>query len=296
MRSLLFVPADDKRKSLKAISTNADIIVLDLEDSVAPERKAVARETARDLLKDVSGQAGKFRYFVRINDLLSPYWRLDLDTIIEANPDGILLPKARSGQDINELCRCITELEARHTLPSARIDLMALITETPEAMLNMSSFIGCDSRLKAVTWGAEDLSSELGAKTNRDEFGNYTGPFELARTLTLLTARAAGCEPVDTVYTDFKDREGLRTECREAARDGFTAKFAIHPDQIDIINEEFTPGPEEIARAKAIIEAFSKNQKDGGPTGVTAVDGQMLDRPHLIQARRILERAKQFIN
>jgi len=292
MRSLLFVPADDQRKRVKSISTLADIIVLDLEDSIAEKRKATARDAAADFLSERSGQAGNFRYFVRINDLLSPHWQQDLDTVIQAKPDGILLPKARSGQDVEKLSRYIKDLEFQHNLIPGAINVMALITETPDAMLNMSSFVGCDPRMNAITWGAEDLSAELGAKSNRDEFGNYTGPFELARTLTLITARAASCEPVDTVYTNFRDCEGLKTECRKAARDGFTAKFAIHPDQIDIINDAFTPSPEEIARAQAIIEAFSTNQTDGRQTGVASIDGQMLDRPHLIQARQVLDRTK----
>ena len=288
MRSLLFVPADSEKKIAKAIASEADAVVFDLEDSISTANKSQARDHIADFMQTDSRSEKAPKYYVRINDLTTPYWRADIEKIVPCKPDGLLLPKARFGADVETLCLELERLEKESGLPAGTLDLMALITETAQSLLNMSSFVGCNDRLSAMTWGAEDLSAEIGAKANRDSTGRFTDIYGYARTQTLIVSAAAECLPLDTVYVDFKNDEGLRTEALEACRDGFLGKFAIHPNQIGIINEVFTPTSDEIAHAEAVIAAFD----DAGNAGVTSLDGKMLDRPHLVNAQRLLKRAQ----
>jgi citrate lyase subunit beta/citryl-CoA lyase len=278
MRSLLFVPADSERKITKALASAADVLILDLEDSVAPERKEAARRTAAACL--TAREKPQPLLFVRVNPRSTGLLAPDLDSILPAGPDGLVLPKVEGGADV---------LELAERLP-APLPVIAIATESAKAMFALYSLLDAVPPLVGMAWGAEDLSSDLGAAASRDVAGRLTDPYRLARTLCLLAARAAGVEPIDTVYLDFRDRDGLGAECAAAMRDGFSAKLAIHPDQIDIINGAFTPSPAAIAQARAVIDAFAA----AGDAGVVAIEGRMYDIPHRRRAEKLIERAARY--
>lgn len=282
-RSLLFVPASDERKLAKALGSEADLLILDLEDSVAPDAKPAARKTANAFLTDTAPHGGRPLLYVRVNDYGSGFTAADLEAVAAAGPDGIMLPKATSGADAKRLG---ADLDALGAAPAMRIIVIA--TETPAALLRMESFIGATPRLAGLTWGAEDLGTAIGAATPREDSGAFTAPFMLARNLCLFAAHAAGVQAIDGIAANFRDQAGLEREAREAARDGFTGKLAIHPAQIAAINAAFTPSLDEIAQARAVIEAFAAH----GDAGVISLDGRMLDKPHLEKARRLLARAR----
>ncbi|MGB3809699.1 MAG: CoA ester lyase [Parvibaculum sp.] len=286
MRSFLFVPADSEKKLAKGASSGADALILDLEDSVALSNKEAARKNAADFLKSADPHGPKL--CVRMNALDTPLWKDDLKSVVAAAPHAILVPKTISGACIAKVAGHLTELEAEAGLRSDTIKLFCVATETAASMFNLNTYAGSSPRLFAMTWGAEDLAAALGARDNKDESGNYTGPYQMARTLTLLGAVAAGVIPLDSIYKDFRDEAGLELEARAAARDGFTAKMAIHPAQVPVINRVFTPSDEDLAHARAVIEIFEK----AGDVGVVALDGVMLDIPHLKQARALLARAE----
>jgi citrate lyase subunit beta / citryl-CoA lyase len=287
MRSLLFVPADSDRKLAKGADSGADALILDLEDSVAADRKPGARVTALAYLEQHAA-ARKQSLVVRVNALDTGLTDADLDGVVAGRPDAILLPKAEGGAAVTHLDAKLTAREAIHGLPEGSIKILALATETASALFLCGTYRGASPRLAAITWGAEDLSAELGAETNRDAAGRFTSPYWLARNLSLAAAAAARVQAIDTVYADFRNMEGLREESLEARRDGFTAKLAIHPAQVPIINEVFTPSPEMIATARAVVAAFAANPS----AGVVAIDGVMYDRPHLTRAERLLARVK----
>ncbi len=286
MRSLLFVPADSERKLAKGTTSGADALLVDLEDSVAADRKPAAREMARDFVASVKSQQQRPRLYVRINNLLSDFWRDDLDVVMQARPDGIMLPKPRSGEDVHRMSLLLGQHEERHGISQGATRIIAISTETPLAVLNMASFIDASARLEGLTWGAEDLSAELGSAAVREANGAFTSPYRLARDLCLFTAVAANAQPIDTVFIDFRDSDGLRREAETAARDGFTGKMAIHPDQVAIINDAFTPSAAEIERARGIVAMFAASPE----AGVISLNGQMYDRPHLTRAERVLAR------
>ena len=288
MRSLLFVPGDDARKLAKAMASGADALILDLEDSVAPSGKVPARQILRDFIFDARRQNPRPRLFVRINGLETGLADADLDAIMPAGPDGIMLPKSRSGADVQHLGAKLAVREAENGLADGACAIIPLVTETPASLFVLSSYAGASQRLLGMAWGAEDLSAALGAQTNRLPDGAFTAPYQLARALTLVGARAAEVEPIDTVFTAFRDEAGLRRDCEAALRDGFTAKMAIHPAQVPIINEVFTPAPEAVARAQAIVAAFAENPK----AGVIALGDEMLNHQQLLQAKSVLARAR----
>lgn len=289
MRSYLFVPADSERKLEKAPSSGADCLLIDLEDSVSLARKQVARDMAAAFLEGPALAAGAPRCIVRVNALDTGLTDDDLDAVVRAGSHGILLPKAEGGADVQRLAAAMAVREARQDLDDGSLRIHALISETAAGVLNARSYAAMTDRLEALAWGGEDLSADLGVETNRDEAGNYTDVFRLARSLTLLGAAAARVMAVDTVFTDFRDMDGLERECRAAVRDGFSGKMAIHPAQVPVINRVFTPEPAAVERARRIVELFD----EAGPgAGVLSLDGQMIDRPHLRQAERILKRAE----
>lgn len=290
MRSLLFVPGDSARKLEKGLSSGADALILDLEDSVALDRKAEARATTLAFLAQVAPQARRPRLFVRVNALESGLIDADLDAVMAGRPDAILLPKAEGGPSIVHLDAKLAVREAIHNLPDGHTRIGAIATETAAALFVAGTYAGSSARLVGLTWGAEDLSAELGSETNRDGQGAFTGPYQLARSICLAAASAAKVEPIDTVFVDFRDEQGLRREAEEARRDGFTCKMAIHPGQVAAINQVFTPAPAAIARAQAVVAAFASNPG----AGVIGIDGVMFDRPHLERARQLLARAQGF--
>jgi len=272
-RSWLFVPADSERKITKALESEADAIIFDLEDSVAPAQKA----TARNILKGLPKHSNGPEWWVRINPLGSEFIRDDLELIGLADVRGIVLPKAESGADVTELAH-----------RTGNIPIHAIVTETAASLFGLLSYRQPGSPLAAMSWGAEDLSAALGASSKYDADGKLAFTYRMARSLCLAGAVAAGVQPVDGVFADFRDDEGLREEAEEARREGFTGKLAIHPAQVPVINAAFTPSPEDVAHAEEIVAAFEA-QPDAG---VLSVGGKMVDRPHLVQARRVLERAR----
>jgi citrate lyase subunit beta / citryl-CoA lyase len=288
MRSLLFIPGDSPRKLDKGLTSGADALLLDLEDSIAPDGKVAARETALGFLREAQPAAPRPRLFVRVNGIATGLIDDDLDAVMAGKPDGILLPKAEGAASIIHLEGKLTARETAYGLAAGSTAIVALATETARAMFLAATYSGASRRLAGLTWGAEDLSAELGAEANRDAAGNFLDPYRLARTLCLVGAAAAQVPAFDTVYVDFRNIDGLKRECEDARRDGFVGKLAIHPAQVPVINEVFTPTPAAITHAQAIVDAFAAAKG----AGVVGIGGVMYDRPHLARAQQLLARAK----
>jgi citrate lyase subunit beta/citryl-CoA lyase len=284
MRSLLFIPADSEKKLAKGLASGADCLILDLEDSVAPEAKQKARELAFAFLADAVPGSPRPRLYVRVNGLTSGLTEADLSAIMPAPPDGVLLPKCLNGAAIQHLGAMLAVKEAEHDLANGATRIIAIVTETAASIFNMGTYAGASQRIEGLTWGAEDLATCLGAETNRGAGGGYSFPYLLARSLSLFAAASAGALAIDAVHRKYRDLEGLRLECEVAKRDGFAGKMAIHPAQIAIINEIFTPSSESIAKARAIVAAFDAEPK----AGVIGLNGEMFDLPNLTNARRLL--------
>ena len=273
LRSLLFVPGDRPERMEKALGLGADALILDLEDSVAPANKPVARAAIADFLERAERTA---KLFVRINPLDSDYFVDDLVAVLGSNPDGLVLPKAEGAASVRKLA------------DRSGVPILPIATETPAAVFALGEYAQVASELAGLTWGAEDLPAAIGASASRDGEGAYLPPYQTVRALTLFGAAAAGVNPIETVYPNIKDLDGLKRVAEAAARDGFTGMMAIHPAQVPVINAAFTPSPEAVAQARAIVAAF-----DASPgAGALQLDGKMIDAPHLKQARRILERAE----
>ena len=262
----------------------ADAIIVDLEDSVTAENRPRARELAREYID------GRDDVWLRINPVDSGEALADLQAVMPAAPSGIVLPKARSADDAARLATKLDELEGRYEVAAGTTRILPICTERPRALFSLDSYVGATPRLAGLTWGAEDLSAALGARASRDEEGNWLPPYELARSLCLFAAAAAEVPAIDTVYTDFRDLEGLASFARRAARDGFTGMLAIHPAQVATINEAFSPGEEDIRRAERIVALFRENPG----AGALALDGEMIDKPHLVLARRIIALAERL--
>jgi citrate lyase subunit beta/citryl-CoA lyase len=287
MRSLLFVPADSEKKLAKSLGLGADCLIVDLEDSVALAAKDKARATARAFLAQTAPLPSRPLLYVRVNSLDSGSIEADLDAIMSAAPDGLMLPKCEGGAHVQHLGAMLAVKEAEYDLADGSTRIIPIVTETAASMFALGTYSGASPRLAGLAWGAEDLSACLGAQTYREHSGTYSAPYALARTLTLLAASAAGVAAIDTVYPDFADAAGFRAESETARRDGFSAKMAIHPAQVAIVNEVFTPTPEDVAAARAIVEAFAAKPV----AGVISFAGKMLDRPHLVKAQNLLARA-----
>ena len=287
MRSLLFVPGDSERKLEKGFGAGADVVIVDLEDSVTATNKAAARAVAAGFIGAHRHQTTAAIY-VRVNDLSTGLTDDDLSALVPAKPDGIMLPKSNSGQDVQQLAAKLRVHEAENGLPDSGIRILPIITETAAGVLAAASYAGASARLAGLTWGAEDLSAAIGARSARDDRGRYTDVFRLARSMTILAASAADIPAIDTVFPDFRNMTAFEAECREAERDGFTGRMAIHPAQVPVINAAFTPSAEAVERSQAIVAAFAA----AGNPGVVGIDGKMYDRPHLRLAERLLTRAK----
>ena len=271
-RSWLFVPADSERKVEKALESEADAIIFDLEDSVVPAQKGAAREILRRLPKRCGGP----EWWVRINPIGSEFQKDDLHLIGVADIHGIVLPKAESGADVTRLAH-----------RTGNIPIHAIVTETAASLFGLLSYRDPNSPLAAMSWGAEDLSAALGASSKYGPDGELSFTYKLARSLCLAGPVAAGVQPVDGVFADFRDAEGLRAEAEAARQEGFTGKLAIHPGQVPVINAAFTPSDADIRHAEEVVAAFEAHPN----AGTLSVGGKMVDRPHLVQARRVLERA-----
>lgn len=287
LRSMLFVPGDSERKLAKGGTSPADALILDLEDSVAASRTAVARGMVLAYLKSQPDRSRQ-QLWVRINPLSTPAAMLDL-AVTAGRPDGLVLPKVRSASDVVQLSHCLDALEARDGIEPGSIRIIPVATETPQSLFALDSYEGCSPRLAGLTWGAEDLAAALGAATNRRADGQYDTVFELAGALCLAGAAAADVPALDTIWADFSDTEGLYGDAVTARRRGFSGKLAIHPNQVEPINRAFTPDEQETAWAKRVVEVFESNPG----MGTVGLDGRMLDMPHLKQARRVLDLARK---
>ena len=286
LRSLLFVPGDSERKFAKAKDIGADVLILDLEDAVAPSMKAEARRTVAGLLDDTAGRGWAF--FVRVNPFDSGLTLGDLAAVVKPGLDGVLIPKANDAHDVARVGHYLDALEERAGMPIGTVKLAVVATETPAAMFALGSYAPAHPRLVGLTWGAEDLAAAIGASANKEADGSWTEPYRQARSLCLYAASNAGVAPIDTLYADFRDADGLERDCRRARRDGFTGRLAIHPGQIATINRCFSPDADEVAEARRIVAAFAA-QPDAGTLGI---DGKMYDIPHLKAARRTLAAAE----
>jgi len=273
LRSLLFVPGDRPDRMEKALASGADALILDLEDAVAPDAKPAAREAVAAFLR----KARTIPLYVRINPLDGGLAEDDLAAVLPARPDGIVLPKAEGAASLREL--------------DARLDgaiaILPIATETPAAIFALGRYGGVTPRLAGLTWGAEDLPAAIGAATSREADGSYTPPYQLARSLTLFGAHAAGVAAIETVYPDFRDLDGLAAYAKRGARDGFAGMMAIHPAQVAVINAAFTPGADDVAHARRVVALFAANPG----AGALSLDGKMVDAPHLKAARALLARA-----
>ncbi len=285
-RSFLFVPADSERKLEKARASVADALILDLEDSVA----ASARPRARALAAEFLEQECDAEIWVRINPLDSEDASQDLQAIMPSAPRGIVLPKPRGADDAAQLAKLLDVLENECDLAAGQTAILPIATERPAALFRMGDYADVTLRLAGLTWGAEDLSAAVGASASRGDDGNWLPPYQLARSLCLFAASAAGVPAIDTVYTDYRDADGLAKFAAAARRDGFEGLLAIHPDQLDVINNAFVPTSNETERARRIVELFAANPD----VGTLGMDGEMIDRPHWLQAKRILETASQL--
>ncbi|HVC55420.1 MAG TPA: CoA ester lyase [Stellaceae bacterium] len=280
MRSLLFVPADSERKLARSLESGADALILDLEDSVVAANRPTARKQAREFMEAHGPE--RVRRYVRINPLASGLALDDLAATVAGRPDGILLPKCVPA-DVRTLDHYLSAFEAACGAPLGAIRIVAIATETAQAVFALGGYRGASPRLEALTWGAEDLSASIGGN-NRTIAGDYDGPYLLARSLCLLAAAAAEVLAIDTIYTDFKDDAGLKAESFAARRSGFAGKMAIHPAQLAIINEAFSVSAAERDWAERVVAAFAARPD----AGTLALDGKMIDKPHLVLARRLL--------
>jgi citrate lyase subunit beta/citryl-CoA lyase len=287
MRSLLFVPADDARKLDKAMASGADALIVDLEDSIPTQGKADARLSAAAFIADAAKVQRRPRLLVRVNGFASGLCDDDLDAVVPAHPDTIMLPKAQGGADVVRADAKLSAREAIAGLPDGCVKIVPIATETATALFLAGTYGGASGRLEGLTWGAEDLSAELGAEANRDGEGRFLDPYRLARALCLAAAAAARVQAIDTVTVDFRNTSALRRESEDARRDGFTGKMAIHPAQVPIINEVFTPSAAAVAQARAVVAAFEAHPG----RGTVGIDGVMYDRPHLERAQQLLARA-----
>jgi citrate lyase subunit beta/citryl-CoA lyase len=288
MRSLLFVPADGGAKLEKAVASGADVVIIDLEDSIAPERKEAARKAAFDFLQSVNGKPGRPKLFVRINGLDTGMTDADLDAVVPGKPDAVVFPKAEGGRSVIHLDAKLTAREAVSDLPGDSVMVLAQAVESAAGLFQAGTYRDVSPRLIGLTWGPEDLAAEVGAEANRDADGALTEPYRLARSMCLFGAAAARLPAIETVYVDYRNEEGLRRDTEIARRDGFAGRLAIHPAQVPIINEVFTPSAAQIEKAQALVAAFAA-QPGAGAIGI---DGKMYDRPHLARAQALLERVK----
>lgn len=277
LRSLLFVPADRPERFAKAAATKADALILDLEDSVTAERKALGREAVAHALR--AGGLGT-KLFVRVNPLDSDFIKADLAALAGLRPDAVVLPKAEGAASIKAFAALCAEF-------GVHAPILPIATETPAAMFQLGTYADVASSLVGLTWGAEDLPAAIGALSSREHDGSYTAPYELARSLTLFGAHAAGIAAIETVFPNFRDLDALASYAAKAVRDGFTGMMAIHPTQIEVINAAFTPTEEMIAKAQAVVAAFAANPG----VGALQLAGRMVDAPHLKQAQTMLARA-----
>ncbi|MBV9989992.1 MAG: CoA ester lyase [Alphaproteobacteria bacterium] len=277
-RSYLFVPADSEKKLAKGAASEADALILDLEDSVAAANRPKARLMVREFMKS----AHRPQIWVRINPLGSEDFIRDIEAVASCRPAGLVVPKPDGPHALNVIDAHLITRETQAGIPHGAIKLLPVATETPVAALSLQDYRSPPPRLAAMTWGAEDLSAALGAVANRGEDGEFLFTYRVVRSLCLIAAKAAGVPAVETLHADFRDTQGLERAARAASREGFFGMLAIHPDQVGPINAAFTPSDEDVAHARRVVAAFASG------AGVASLDGKMLDQPHLKQAEQVI--------
>jgi citrate lyase subunit beta/citryl-CoA lyase len=291
LRSFLFVPGDSEKKLSKSRDVGADALIIDLEDAVMPDRKPIARDLTGRFI-DAEGQRIPSQVWVRINPLGSEFVLEDLNAVVRPGLRGLVVPKADGPADLLRVSHYLDVLESRAGIAPGMVRLLSVATETARSAFTLGDYATAGlSRLFGLTWGAEDLSTAIGASTNRGPDGEWALTYRMVRSQCLLAARAAGVEPIDTLYANFKDPEGLAKSCQMARSEGFTGRLAIHPDQVSVINSEFVPSADEVAHAKRVIEAFAATPG----AGTVSLDGFMVDQPHLTQARRVIALHEQSV-
>jgi len=286
-RSLHFVPGGNERMMARALTLPADGLILDLEDAVAPDRKAETRPIVTRWLTELDF-GGRERW-VRMNPIATGLGVADLEATIAGRPEGYVVPKPRHAGDVREISQILDRLEHHHGLPQGVTRLVLIATETPEGLLNIREVAVASPRIVTLSWGIEDLSAAMGLPRVRDAEGRYLDIPRYARVMCSIVASAAGLEAMDTVYTDIADLAGLRRECEEGVAMGFSGKISIHPSQIEVINEVFTPAKADVDEARELVAAFEEHQRRG--VFAFRFKGQMVDAPHLTRARKILARA-----
>lgn len=283
IRSFLFVPGDSEKKLSKVADSTADAVILDLEDAVSVGRKGVAREIVSEFIVSQLGDGSGPQLWVRINPIDTEFALTDLATVVPAVPAGVMIPKVNGPEDVIRVSHYLEALESANGVSPGSIRLLPVATETARAPFRLGDYAGAGlERLYGLTWGAEDLSAALGASTNLGPDGGWAMTYQLVRSLTLMGARAADVEAVETLFVDIRDERGLTESSRRARAEGFSGRIAIHPAQVDPINAAFTPSADEVEFARRVVEAFSHD------VGTVALDGKMLDLPHLKQAERVL--------
>jgi citrate lyase subunit beta / citryl-CoA lyase len=291
LRSMLFIPGDSEKKLGKVDDCGADAVILDLEDSVAPENKALARKLVPEFMAQRPRGKRNLQLWVRVNPFDTGMTLEDLAAVVAAAPDGIMQPKTDNPEDVRRLSYYLDALEAAHGIEAGSIKILPVATETAVAPFHLGDFASAGlERLLGLTWGAEDLSAAMGASTNVDASGEWASTYKMVRSLCLLAAHASNVQAIDTLYVDFRDEEGLRKSCRNARSEGFTGRIAIHPAQVAGINESFMPSADEVAHAQRVLDAFAANPG----AGTVGLDGKMIDIPHQKQAQKVLAQAKAF--
>ncbi len=292
LRSLLFIPGDSDKKLAKGDESGADAIILDLEDAVALDNKMLAREKVIAYLKARPAEERKVKIFVRVNPLGSEFCTEDIAFVVAGQPDGIMQPKAETPQDVFTMSEMIAKAEQQAGIAAGAVKILPLTTETAQSPFHLGEYASTDlPRMIGMSWGAEDLSAALGASTNLDDSGQLAFTYKMVRSMMLMAARACNVLPIETLYANFRDSEGLAASCRAARSEGFVGRLAIHPSQVAIINEGFSPSAAEIAFAERVVSAFAANPG----VGTVGLDGKMLDVPHLKQAQQTLALAQQLI-
>ena len=291
MRSMLFLPADSEKKLAKGETTNSDGLILDLEDSIAMSRKSEGRRLAREYLDSHPVESRTQKLLVRVNPLDGDLTLGDLAAVVGGAPDYIMLPKYRTREDVLRLDHYLSALEVHEGIPHGFIKILVIGTETGQSLFNLGGLTDCSARLAYVSWAEFDLSADIGAETHRLPDGSWDDLFRTARSLCLAAAASAQIEPCNTVFTDFRDEEGLRDACIGARRAGFTCMMAIHPNQVDIINEAFSFTEDQLTWSRRVVAAFDENPD----LGVVGLDGIMLDKPHYTQAVRMIARAAEYL-
>lgn len=281
-RALLYMPGDDRRKIEKATTLGVDSICMDMEDGVAAHKKAEARAVIAQAMKELN--FGNSERCIRINSIGSGLEKRDLVAALATNPDAIVVPKIETAEQVRWVSERIESYELSSNLNIGAIRLLIGV-ETAKGILNLKEIAQADKRLEAIIFGAEDYAASVGARRTKE-----ATEVLYARSAVVTACAANDLQAIDMVYIDFRDLDGLRVEAEQGAGLGFSGKQVIHPNQVSVAQEAFTPSDSAIEYAKRVVESFEVSQKEG--KGAYALDGKMIDMPLLKNAQKVLDRAK----